>query len=201
MPPGEAGPRWVCPSGGPSWCCVLPLVDRGPPQPAGRGRGPWPGQVGGGACRCAFPRPEPRCRAPGAPDSQGPLARPSVAVACGQGQLWCEHGHWAVFPRGREVERLSGEGPTPRLGARVAGRSALGSRDGICSGPHVAGQVGCPPCSQLSLRAPWLQPPSLGTAPVWHKLAEAGRHVHTGCFARKMRDPVRSRASDSDSKP
>lgn len=33
MPPGEAGPRWVCPSGGPSWCCVLPLVDRGPPSP------------------------------------------------------------------------------------------------------------------------------------------------------------------------
>lgn len=41
------------------------------------------------------------------------------AVACGQGQLCREHGHWAVFPRGREVERLSGEGPMPRLGACV----------------------------------------------------------------------------------
>ena len=162
---------------------------------------PWPGTRAlgpSGQWRCVSVRlPVAGAPMPGSTCSRQSRAPPSAvcAVDCGQGQLCLGHRRWAVLPRGREVERLSGEGPTPRLGARVAGQvgSWLAGRclfRATCVRCGDTCQVRCPPCSWLSLGAPWLQPLSLGAAPVRHKLADSGSHVYTDCFAHKMRDPL-----------
>ena len=115
------GPGGCDPQVAPRGACVLPLADCAPPAP-------WPGTRAlgpSGQWRCVSVRlPVAAAPMPGSTCSRLSRAPPPAvcAVGCGQGQLCREHGRWAVLPRGREVERLSGEGPTPRLGACVAGQ-------------------------------------------------------------------------------